>query len=319
MFGEGWARVTSALEIYPPGLCTPGVLPHTAYRFGRGWSVGAPPTINLEEGAPSSKGERAASDASMLPLLAIVLTAPLHSAVESGDAQRVARIIDRGANIEEPDDDKYTPLHLAAGMGSVEMATVLLDRGARVDSTDEHGETPLHIAAFVGHADVARLLIERGHPVNADSASGLPLHMAAEQGRAEVAQVLLDHGADVAATTAEGVTALHRAAHHNNPAVAAVLIQAGAPLDVKDSAGETPVTLAMGAARLGNGNVLEILKKLARHERSQRQLQEETDKHKQKVQQQQQAAQSADMGGAEVHEAFRAWFDNPRPRPKGEL
>ena len=49
--------------------------------------------------------------------------------------------------------------------------------------------------------------------------------------------------------------------------MAALLIQHGAALDVKDEEGQTPVALAMKAAKSDSGGrVLEILKAMARHD-----------------------------------------------------
>ena len=78
----------------------------------------------------------------------------------------------------------------------------------------------------------------------------------------------------MAATTSLGATAMHWAAYHDRVEVAALLISRGAPLGLKDDDGETPASLAMQAGDGAGGDVLELLKGLARHDREQKQKQQ---------------------------------------------
>lgn len=69
--------------------------------------------------------------------------------------------------------------------------------------------------------------------------------------------MLLKHGAKVDARNAEGATALHDAALAGQRAVAAALLDAGAPIDARDS--ESQATPLHRAASWGRVDVVKLL------------------------------------------------------------
>jgi ankyrin repeat protein len=96
--------------------------------------------------------------------------------------------------------DGFAPLHLAAYFGQADTVAFLLDRGADIEarSTNEllPGVTPLHSAAAGGHTDVALLLLDRGADPNAAQPGGwTPLHQAAATGDLVLCKRLLKAGA----------------------------------------------------------------------------------------------------------------------------
>lgn len=115
-------------------------------------------------------------------------------------------------------DGDSTSLHLAAWEGNLELVARLLDRGADVNALDRNGETALHGAAAWGDTRMVRLLIERGARVNHPGVS--PLHWAAKYGNLEVLRLLLDAGADAFSRTEFGQTPedLARVAGHRDAA-----------------------------------------------------------------------------------------------------
>ncbi|KAF1325151.1 Tkl protein kinase, partial [Globisporangium splendens] len=91
----------------------------------------------------------------------------------------------------------YAALHCAAHSGSSAIVRLLLDHGANVEITS-NGWRPLHTACFKNHIDVVQLLLVRGANVNAAMHDGVTaLHYTARHGSTELAAVLLDAGADV--------------------------------------------------------------------------------------------------------------------------
>ena len=93
----------------------------------------------------------------------------LHLAVEAGNTNMVAFLLDAGADANAR-GDSVTPLHSAALNGNVEIAELLLGRGAAVDATGfRHNDTPLQVAALHGNADVVRLLLANGADLNAQN------------------------------------------------------------------------------------------------------------------------------------------------------
>jgi ankyrin repeat protein len=78
----------------------------------------------------------------------------------------------------------------------------------------------------------------------AHASSGLQLVEAMQARDAIAVRALLEQGAPVNVAQADGVTALHWAAHWNDPHVAALLIRAGANVNAVDEHGVTPLSLA---------------------------------------------------------------------------
>ena len=127
---------------------------------------------------------------------------------------------------------------------------VSLSRPGSAALRDFVGCTPLYNAARSGRADVVRLLLWAGSPVHAlDAYHGTPLHEARSR---EVVEALLAAGLDVQSKTGgpfsspeySGVTPLHRAAGSHVADVVGVLLDAGAQVNARDGAGQTPVDLA---------------------------------------------------------------------------
>ena len=129
---------------------------------------------------------------------------PLHVVAEgySRDDDVLAQLLlERGADIDAPDDDIQTPLHLASHFGRVRMAVVLLNAGANASANNAQGQTPLHLVSQSPHysngrgVGVAQLLLKHGADVNAqDKNQATPLDFASYHGRTNIASFLLLHG-----------------------------------------------------------------------------------------------------------------------------
>jgi ankyrin repeat protein len=155
--------------------------------------------------------------------------------------------------------DGATPqqrLYAAAVAGRVDEALLALEAGA-----DPHGlpdasardqrSLPV-LAALLADLRLLRALIGAGVDLNLRHAGLTPLLAATRDswhGRPEAVMTLLANGADPRLADAEGRTPLHGAALSVDPAVAALLFDAGAPLDPVDREGWS----ALGVA-CANGN-----------------------------------------------------------------
>uniref|UniRef100_A0A8B9PNK2 K Homology domain-containing protein n=1 Tax=Apteryx owenii TaxID=8824 RepID=A0A8B9PNK2_APTOW len=189
-----------------------------------------------------------------------------------------ALLIERGANLEEVNDEGYTPLMEAAREGHEEMVALLLHvvvtayccnyktklehlnyrgdkhspshpvSGANINAqTEETQETALTLACCGGFSEVADFLIKAGADIELGCST--PLMEAAQEGHLELVKYLLAAGANVHATTATGDTALTYACENGHTDVADVLLQAGADLEHESEGGRTPL---MKAARAGH-------------------------------------------------------------------
>lgn len=70
-----------------------------------------------------------------------------------------------------PTDSFESPLTLAACGGHVDLAVLLIDRGANIEEVNDEGYTPLMEAAREGHEDMVAVLLQRGIFVNSIIAS----------------------------------------------------------------------------------------------------------------------------------------------------
>ena len=152
---------------------------------------------------------------------------PLIAAIKAGDIGQVRCLVSAGADTDRrlpivgSVDDDYTPLGLAVRERQVDVVRLLLEAGANPRLTIGLMQgSLLHEAGFLGFADVLRLLLDwRGE---------------SDSDRIDLA----------AAGPYNGLTALHDAVWHGHLEAARVLVQAGAPLNVRTHAGLTPRALA---------------------------------------------------------------------------
>lgn len=86
---------------------------------------------------------------------------PLHAALAGReDADVVALLIARGADVNARGAMGYTPLHIAASRGNASLVERLLSSGAKAMARTEDGKTPALIATERGHDAVASRLRE---------------------------------------------------------------------------------------------------------------------------------------------------------------
>jgi ankyrin repeat protein len=82
-------------------------------------------------------------------------TTLLHGMAFTGDLQKAALLLDRGADIDAVDEEfRSTPLGFAARWGNREMVALLLDRGADPNLSGAPWATPLEWARKKGHAEI---------------------------------------------------------------------------------------------------------------------------------------------------------------------
>lgn len=121
---------------------------------------------------------------------------PLYTAAGEGRADVVKLLINKGADVDLPNQEGFTPLCHAASANHLEVVRVLLEAKAKADTRAYFGRTALSTAVDLGHIDVVKLLIANKADVNIAGEDGAtPLAIALARGRSQIAGVLRQAGA----------------------------------------------------------------------------------------------------------------------------
>ncbi|HUS86956.1 MAG TPA: ankyrin repeat domain-containing protein [Bacteroidales bacterium] len=86
-------------------------------------------------------------------------------AIENGQVESVTFLIDKGADIEQPNENK-TPLMYAARYGSTMITEILLREGANINFINGDRNTAFHYAAKYNNLEVLKILYENGAKIN---------------------------------------------------------------------------------------------------------------------------------------------------------
>ena len=184
----------------------------------------------------------------------------LHAAVLRGDLATVKALVAKGADLNAriakgspvrrfgsqwaftTPMTGATPLLLAATYLELDIVRELLAGGAKPEIGLANGTTPLLAAAGAPvEREVRPSDLVRWNVTDSDT----PNIPRAESDVLQATRLLLDAGANVNQVTETGDTALHAAAASGMTSVIALLAERGAQLDVKNKAGQTPLTLTL--------------------------------------------------------------------------
>lgn len=168
---------------------------------------------------------------------------PLHEAVQRGDLRAVKRLLKAGADPNAKDDLGGTPLDDSVSKGPA-MAKALLEAGADPRLADDALGSTLTFTPPSDQAAVVKLLLDHGADPNGQKeACGQILYLACINGLDEVVHLLLDAGANVNARGGEG-TPLIGAVTGNRLQLIELLIRRGANVNLTDTNGQSPMSLA---------------------------------------------------------------------------
>jgi ankyrin repeat protein len=194
-------------------------------------------------------------------------------AVKDGDAARLSRLLDEHPRAASARDEEGTSalLHAvyrdrldlveillrakprvdafeAAALGKVDLLEKEVDQNSELVSAWSHdGFTLLHLAAFFGHEDAVRFLLDHDADVSLVSRSPMgvtPLHSAVAGDHAAVARLLVERGADVNVRQRGGWTPLHSAAANGDRELVEFLLTRGADREAAHDEGKTAADLA---------------------------------------------------------------------------
>ena len=192
-----------------------------------------------------------------------VLEAELHAAVAGDDAVAAERLLAAGADARAVDGDNVSLLEMALQQWATNVVPVLLAHGADLNAPNAAGYTPLRRAASVWSSWKIPYLLRLGAVVHPDKGgspqilidvtrrdAGEDENMQRFRQRhldrcAKTARLLIGAGAPVNVRDGNGMTPLHHAARNGYAECADVLLNAGADVNATNFAGQTPLGMAL--------------------------------------------------------------------------
>ncbi|XP_012339235.1 serine/threonine-protein phosphatase 6 regulatory ankyrin repeat subunit C-like [Apis florea] len=178
---------------------------------------------------------------------------PLHKAVFLGQKNAIVKLLENGASVNCVDNLSRYPLHYAALQKDVDSATLLLTNGAHVNVYDAFYESPLYTSVIRRpFLPMIKLLLFHGATISS-APNQISLDLLLEtilclryESDMKILDILFQNGADVNTTDHIGLrTPLHIAAMIGNTKLVIYLIEKGADLERKNSAGHTPIDVAI--------------------------------------------------------------------------
>lgn len=117
----------------------------------------------------------------------------------------------------------------------------------KINDYSEDGFTALGLAAYFGREEVTRYLVLKGADVNLPSDNGFrvfPLHSAVAGNHTAIARMLIENNALVNVAQKSGVTPLHSAAQNGNIDIIILLLEKGAAVEARMEGGKLAADLA---------------------------------------------------------------------------
>jgi ankyrin repeat protein len=145
------------------------------------------------------------------------------------------------------DEDGFAPMHVAAQLGLVEALEVMMQAGIDVNVSSAINATPLMVAVSNERLAATELLLNCEDTIidAADDDGCTALGRSAEAGHFDVGALLVNAGAHVNLGDASGMTPLHHAAAGGHASIVVLLLSNGAAVMAENTDKETPLHLAV--------------------------------------------------------------------------
>ncbi|KAM1089346.1 hypothetical protein ACFX19_017335 [Malus domestica] len=164
-------------------------------------------------------------------------------AAQRGDDLLLHRLLRRGSDPNEMDNNGRTAMHIAASNGNEHCALLLLEYEADPNIQDSEGNVPIWEAISGKHESLIKLLLDNGAKINSGNVGNFAC-AAVEQNNLELLKDIVTYNGDVTLPKSNGTAALHTAVCEGNVEMVKFLLEQGAEADKPDGYGWTPRALA---------------------------------------------------------------------------
>jgi len=159
-------------------------------------------------------------------------------------------LVEKGANVNEPNLHGNTPLHEAAERGYKQIVEFLIESKASADIRNKDAYSPFLAAIRNDKLGVAQWFLEKGLcddeiDWHVDGFRTRPLHRASVHGNFELVKILVEKGSEVNLKNLYGNTPLHEAAERGFDEIVMFLLQNKADTNIKNRREKTPLVLAI--------------------------------------------------------------------------
>lgn len=153
-------------------------------------------------------------------------------------------------------------IYEAAAIGLEDQVRNLIEKNSSLlSSYSAHGFTALGMACHFGNEEIVRYLLLKGADANQASENGYavnPLYTAVSSNFEAIAKLLVEGGAEVNIVQAGNQTPLHAAAENGNIEMLILLLENGASVDVKNDNGDRPSDVAAERGHHEIANILQV-------------------------------------------------------------
>lgn len=167
------------------------------------------------------------------------------------DLALALKLLKAGISADYTDQEGRDALWYAAQQGNTTLLKALMAAGAQPSLTDRAGDTALHVASQRGHIEIVSTLLAPGKSDSvatllkqANAKGSAALHLASAAGQRKVVEILLHAGADIDPRDHAGNTPLIVAAINHRNEVISLLLQRGAELDKRNNNKKTALDIA---------------------------------------------------------------------------
>ncbi|XP_018605596.2 unconventional myosin-XVI isoform X2 [Scleropages formosus] len=178
----------------------------------------------------------------------------LHLCARHDNVFAAELLMERGADVNQQDEDLWTALHVASACDSADMALLLLLAGANIMLQDINGNIPLDYSTEGSETNY--ILLKRLEENGVDLSTVQSMKMQQPSTMLSDVQYLLTTGGSVNQCNDEGVTLLHIASANGYSDVVSLLLKNGADPQAADNTCCTPLHLA---AKYGQAHIVNQL------------------------------------------------------------